>query len=157
MELVQHGFYSNMVWLSIIGVSSMCSYVNISVSIPIWSDYLYSSLYTQSAEWVSFYSNMVWLSIKRGKSNSIMVSRFLFQYGLIIYIIVYLMLFKKKMRFYSNMVWLSIYKLFDNTIGWYLFLFQYGLIIYLSCLISYNSSICVSIPIWSDYLYNQID
>ena len=60
---VQGCFYSNMVWLSIlVCVMIIIGYKN--VSIPIWSDYLSSSVCSSIGIWASFYSNMVWLSIK---------------------------------------------------------------------------------------------
>ena len=50
------------------------------------------------------------------------------------------------------MVWLSM-KYYAGIEDYYLaFLFQYGLIIYSKSILSNSEVICVSIPIWSDYL-----
>ena len=101
---------------------------------------------------ISFYSNMVWLSIFKDCPMEITYAKFLFQYGLIIYLKLFYYIFFWRfvsipiwsdylyntttedtiilLRFYSNMVWLSIQFVGLATKLKTVFLFQYGLIIY---------------------------
>ena len=79
-----------------------------------------------------FYSNMVWLSI-----------------------VCLMLVVRVLIGFYSNMVWLSISSGDGHICFTPLFLFQYGLIIYFKCSCLFTFIGGVSIPIWSDYLFNE--
>ena len=106
------------------------------VSIPIWSDYLWT---IRKINWYMFkyVSIPIWSDYLLSLSTPVNVSPvvlFLFQYGLIIYTTVPNYTFDDQECFYSNMVWLSIHHHTYTT--------------------TYYSN--VSIPIWSDYLSKKL-